>query len=478
MQGEGQRTSRELREAADDTLLELRNLKVSFPLREGTIRAVDGVSLEVRRGRTLGVIGESGSGKSVMAQAVLRLTPPPGVITDGEILLHGAAGLQQEIVDLVQVAPSGPEIRAVRWNDISMIFQEPMTSFSPVHTIGDQITEAILLHVEGTSQAEARRQAVALLTRVGIPNAENLVDTWPFQLSGGMRQRAMIGMALHSVSRETSAAPGIAFAGRTILRWGVALLGVRIGVDQLAALGLGRMAGVALAIPATIIVGAIGARLLGYDRRFGVLTGGATAICGASAALAIASVLPPSANGRRETLFAVVAVTSLSTVAMIFYPPLLQALGLAGLDAGFVIGATVHDVAQVVGAGYSISQEAGDASVVVKLSRVAMLLPVTVAIMMIFSERGKARESGILSLFPWFLSLFIALMALRSLGVLPEVVIETATFLSRFFLVCAIAAVGLQTSMGDVLTIGYKAVALVVIESIFLLLLVLMIVSV
>ncbi len=196
LQGGGQRPSRQSRAAADDTLLELRNLRVKFPLREGTIRAVDGVSLQVRRGRTLGVIGESGSGKSVMAQAVLRLTPPPGVITDGEILLHGAAGMQQDVVDLAQVAPSGPEIRAVRWNDISMIFQEPMTSFSPVHTIGDQITEAILLHFEGTSQAEARRQAVALLTRVGIPNAENLVDTWPFQLSGGMRQRAMIAMAL------------------------------------------------------------------------------------------------------------------------------------------------------------------------------------------------------------------------------------------------------------------------------------------
>ena len=196
LQGGGQRPSRQSRAAADDTLLEIRNLKVNFPLREGTIRAVDGVSLQVRRGRTLGVIGESGSGKSVMAQAVLRLTPPPGVITDGEILLHGAAGMQQDVVDLAQVAPSGPEIRAVRWNDISMIFQEPMTSFSPVHTIGDQITEAILLHFEGTSQAEARRQAVALLTRVGIPNAENLVDTWSFQLSGGMRQRAMIAMAL------------------------------------------------------------------------------------------------------------------------------------------------------------------------------------------------------------------------------------------------------------------------------------------
>lgn len=196
MPGFGQQRSPGGGTTDNDTLLEIHNLKINFPLREGTIQAVDGVSLEVRRGRTLGVIGESGSGKSVMAQAVLRLTPPPGVIMEGEILLHGASEMQREVVDLAQVTPSGPEIRAVRWNDISMIFQEPMTSFSPVHTIGDQITEAILLHFEGVNPEEARRQAVELLTRVGIPNSEKLVDTWPFQLSGGMRQRAMIAMAL------------------------------------------------------------------------------------------------------------------------------------------------------------------------------------------------------------------------------------------------------------------------------------------
>ncbi len=179
-----------------DLLLEIRDLAINFPLREGIVRAVDGVSLEVQRGRTLGVIGESGSGKSVMAQAILRLTPAPGVITKGEILLHNPSGMRQPTLDLAAVPPSGPEVRAVRWNDISMVFQEPMTSFSPVHTIGDQITEAILLHDEGCSREAAREQAVELLNRVGLPNAANLIDSWPFQLSGGMRQRAMIAMAL------------------------------------------------------------------------------------------------------------------------------------------------------------------------------------------------------------------------------------------------------------------------------------------
>jgi len=183
-------------EAETDLLLEIRDLAVNFPLREGRVRAVDGVSLEVRRGKTLGVIGESGSGKSVMAQAILRLTPPPGVITRGEILLHNPAGMREPTVDLAGVAPSGPEIRAIRWQDISMIFQEPMTSFSPVHTIGDQINEAILLHDDGSNPDQARQRAVDLLGRVGLPNAAELIDSWSFQLSGGMRQRAMIAMAL------------------------------------------------------------------------------------------------------------------------------------------------------------------------------------------------------------------------------------------------------------------------------------------
>ncbi len=182
--------------ARDDLLLEIRDLEVRFPLREGTVRAVDGASLEVRRGRTLGVIGESGSGKSVMAQAILRLTPPPGVISAGEILLHHPPGMPATTLDLTRVSASGPEIRAIRWNDISMVFQEPMTSFSPVHTIGDQITEAILLHDAGCTRAAARHQAVELLNRAGLPNAASLIDSWPFQLSGGMRQRAMIAMAL------------------------------------------------------------------------------------------------------------------------------------------------------------------------------------------------------------------------------------------------------------------------------------------
>ena len=177
-----------------DTLLDVRDLKVEFRLRDGVVRAVNEVSFRVKRGKTLGIIGESGSGKSVTAQALMRLTPAPGLISEGEIWL--SRGAEGDSVNLADISATGALIRDIRWNDISMIFQEPMTSFSPVHSIEDQITEAMLLHIEQINRAGARQRAVELLTRVGISNAEELVDAFPFQFSGGMRQRAMIAMAL------------------------------------------------------------------------------------------------------------------------------------------------------------------------------------------------------------------------------------------------------------------------------------------
>ncbi len=180
-------------------LLEVRDLKVEFHLREGIVKAVDGVSFAIRRGQTLGIIGESGSGKSVTAQAIMRLIPHPGLISEGEIWLHRKNATHEEVeevVDLADLPPTGPAIRQIRWAEISMVFQEPMASLSPVHTIADQITEAMLLHLKETSKREARARAIELLRRVGIPQADKLIDSYSFQFSGGMRQRAMIAMAL------------------------------------------------------------------------------------------------------------------------------------------------------------------------------------------------------------------------------------------------------------------------------------------
>ena len=178
-------------------LLEIHDLRVEFPTREGVVKAVEGVDFAVKRKTTLGVVGESGSGKTVTAFAVLQVLTQPGKITGGHVLLHREDG---EIVDLTRLDPRGQAIRSIRGKEISMIFQEPMTSFSMMHTIGFQIMEAIRLHQKVDKRA-ARAQAIDMLRKVGIGRPDEQVDAYPFELSGGMRQRAMIAMALVSHPR-------------------------------------------------------------------------------------------------------------------------------------------------------------------------------------------------------------------------------------------------------------------------------------
>ena len=175
-----------------EPLLSVKNLKVQFALREGLIRAVDGVDLEVEAGKTLCIVGESGSGKSMMARSVLQIVSAPGRVTDGEMIFRRPG---QEPVDIAKLDPRGKPIRAIRGRDIAMIFQEPMNSLSPVHSVGSQLVEKILLHHPIGKQAAIDR-AVEALDRVGIPNPRQRLLNYPFELSGGMRQRVMIAMAL------------------------------------------------------------------------------------------------------------------------------------------------------------------------------------------------------------------------------------------------------------------------------------------
>ncbi len=181
-----------MNQADKQLLLSVRNLKTYFFQDEGTVKAVDGATFDVYQGRTLGIVGESGCGKSVTAQSILRIVEHPGRIIDGKITLTRANGKQ---VELTALKPNSREMRDIRGAEIGLIFQEPMTSFSPVHSIGDQITEAIRLHLPLT-QAEARQRAIEGLRQVGIPKPERRIDEYAFQLSGGLRQRAMIAVAL------------------------------------------------------------------------------------------------------------------------------------------------------------------------------------------------------------------------------------------------------------------------------------------
>lgn len=279
----------------------------------------------------------------------------------------------------------------------------------------------------------------------------------------------LLGMAFNFVDPSGKCEPGVTFASKTLLRLGVALLGARVTLANMTDLGpipfFLAIAGVLLSMGAGVLL----CRVIGKPSSFGVLTGGAVGICGASAALALASVLSQGAKGvsERDTVFTVVSVTALSTVAMVVYPILAQLLHLDETQAGIFIGATVHDVAQVVGAGFSISEKAGNTATIVKLMRVAMLVPVIAIIAMLAQDRirnGSEREAAP-TRFPVFLIGFVALMTLNSLGLIPATASVAMADTSRWLLVLAIAGLGTKTSFGQLIEVGPTAAAIILVET-------------
>ncbi len=283
----------------------------------------------------------------------------------------------------------------------------------------------------------------------------------------------LLGMAMNFLSGEGPCAAGIEFTARQVLRIGVALLGLRITAGQIAELGWQPAAIVVLSVVSTISVSMLLARLMGFRSLFGLLSGGATAICGASAALALAAALPAHPLKERATLFTVVGVSVLSTVSMIVYPMLAHALGLDPRLAGIFLGATIHDVAQVVGAGYSMSKETGDVATFVKLMRVAMLLPVIVFAVVLTRTRAGESHGPRPPLLPWFAVAFAVLVAINSTGWLPGSVAKGGSEFSRWCLVAAIAGIGMKTQLKELATVGLKPVLLMLGETVFLAVLVL-----
>ena len=279
----------------------------------------------------------------------------------------------------------------------------------------------------------------------------------------------LLGMAMNFLTDDGSRTrAGIDFAASRILRIGVALLGARITFTQVADLGWQPLAIVVIAVTITILVSMAVARAMGFQSLFGMLSGGATAICGASAALALSAALPAHPRKEQATLFTVVCVSALSTVAMIAYPIVVRALDLDTEAAGVFLGATIHDVAQVVGAGYSMGRETGDTATVVKLMRIAMLLPVIVAAAVITRSAGGAPGTARPPLLPAFAVAFVVLAGVNSTGVMTPAVQEGLKTLSQWSLVTAIAAIGMKSQLRQLAEVGIKPLLLMIGETLFL----------
>ncbi|PID44359.1 MAG: putative sulfate exporter family transporter, partial [Proteobacteria bacterium] len=261
----------------------------------------------------------------------------------------------------------------------------------------------------------------------------------------------LMGMSLNYLSLEGRCVEGIQFAAKMVLRIGIALLGARITVEQLLSLGITPVAIVLIGVPSTILLGVIGSRWLKLSTPQGVLSGASVGICGASAALAVSAVLPQTKETEKHLLFTVIGVTALSTVAMIAYPLLVSALNLTPSESGIFLGATIHDVAQVVGAGYMISDNVGDVATFTKLLRVAMLVPVVVVISLIFARKGAHPDADLAKKLPLpgFLIAFIAVVVINSSGYLPPVVATGMVEASRWALIIAMVGLGMKASFKE-----------------------------
>ncbi|MEO0467894.1 MAG: putative sulfate exporter family transporter [Pseudomonadota bacterium] len=279
----------------------------------------------------------------------------------------------------------------------------------------------------------------------------------------------LLGIAFNFLNEDPRFQPGIEFSASAILKIGVACLGLRVTFGDIASLGWPTVILVTCGLVLTIIVGWGIGRAFGLKSDHAMLSAGAVAICGASAALAISAILPAHEDRERNTILTVVGVTVLSTIAMVIYPVITGMMGFSDKLAGTFIGATVHDVAQVVGAGYTISDTAGDTSAIVKLMRVTFLAPVVFILVLMFRQRGEdGQGQGALVFVPPFVIVFLLFVIANSSGIVPGGVEQFGSDFSRWCLIIAIAALGCKTSLRALVDVGIRPIIVLTAQTLFL----------
>jgi len=291
-----------------------------------------------------------------------------------------------------------------------------------------------------------------LLTGIASLAAAYLAEHYgaPIMLMG-----LLIGLAFNFANADARLHPGLGFASKTLLRWGIVLVGLQVTFGQIASLGAPAFAAIAAMVAVVTLSGTFVSKFIGRGAAFGTLAGGAVAICGASAALALSSVLGEKRASQAQLTLVLVAVSAASALAMSLYPALAHMLHLTDRQAGFLMGASIHDVAQALGAGYSYSPEAGATATVVKLTRVALLAPALAVVSYVYRDDGASNRGGVGV--PWFVLGFLALCAVHSLVSLPQPVLDAAKPGATALLLLAVTATGIRSPMNLLLEQGWRA---------------------
>ena len=279
----------------------------------------------------------------------------------------------------------------------------------------------------------------------------------------------LFGLSLNFLSTDTRLDPGLDLVSRTFLRLGIVLVACRVTFGQILALGPAALVAICLTVAATLGVGVLAARRLGFSGAFGALCGGAVAICGASAAMAFASLLGERRTSQAQLTLVLVGISACSATAMTLYPAIAHQLHLGEVQSGYMLGAAIHDVAQALGAGYSVSPLAGETAAIVKLARVALLAPALMVVALFLPKDAEAKVAA--PLLPWFVIGFFGLAAVNSIGVIPAPVSDTASHAATALLACAVTATGLRSQMQSLMSTGLRALLPILIATLAALLL-------